>query len=324
METRAGFGRWAFGGTVMLAALTGCRDVRDNFRPVLTDAPFVYDMGELRVIGNDELEASLGNPQSISDALVYGQLGAGENAGQYGGATFNFTGTGGDVCVVVDPEALFWNKEISQDATNRYKYEDVFEDDGDVDLSVGLTAYYTGSPGEEVGTFDATYTDDLGTEHTLAFDECVQTGLFGDPAHAGRATVEYCTIDTSLRPGVSYTALLKTFALPIDDSILNFGAMVYDGPCATQSNDVEQPDGTTQTVVTGLTWLDTDGVVNHGASECVIPNEVGNAEADGEAPDEKAWFPDAETAYCSGKGKFNSFCSDHVDDDYPPCNEADY
>lgn len=285
-------GNLALGALLALSGLaSGCTNVRDGFRPVLTDAPFVYDIGELRVIGAEELAGV--DPSTVPDAVHYGQLGAGENAGLYGGATFQFRATGSSVCVVVDPEAMFWNKEIStQSNTVQYKFEDIFEDDGDLDLSAGLAAYYTGSPGSEIGDFSAVYDDPAGVEHELAFNECIQTGYFGDPAHAGRATVEYCDIDTSLHSGVMYTAVLETFALPIDDSILNFGALAFDGRCAD------------------LPWYDSNGALLAGASECVIPNEVEYADANG-IPEEKAWFPELERAYCSGVGKVNTFCKDN-------------
>lgn len=285
-------GTLALGALVALTGLSsGCSSVREDFRPVPSDAPFVYDIGELRVIDADELGAADLDHAAIEDALHYGQLGVGESAGVFGGATFQFRGTGRDVCIVVDPESVFWNREISAQATNTYDYEDLFEDDGDIDLSVGLTAYYTGSPGSEIGDFNAVYDDPSGVEHELAFNECVQIGLFGDPAHAGRGTVEYCSIDTSLREGVMYTALLETFALPIDDSILNFGTLAFDGSCGD------------------LPWIDANGASQTGASECVIPNEVGNADPNG-LPEEKAWFPDLEKALCTGKGKVNTFCDE--------------
>jgi hypothetical protein len=278
----------------LVAFTTSCVNVRDRFRPVLTDAPFVYDIGELAPINEADLTAAQEDLLAIPESVHYGQLGAGVNPGIFGGATLQFAGTGGNVCVIVDPESMFWNKQIStQSNTVQYKYDDIYTDDGDIDVSVGLTAYYTGSPGQEIGDFEAEFTDASGVPHQLEFNECVQTGYFGDPAHAGRGTVEYCQIDTSLRPGVMYTAVLETFALPIDDSILNFGVMVFDGNC----QDVP--------------WVDQDGGISNGPTECVLPNEVGNADPNG-LPDDKAWFPELESAYCTGKpAQINSYCKDN-------------
>jgi hypothetical protein len=282
----------AFGALVLLAS--GCSNIRDNFRPVLSDAPFIYDIGELRVIGGDELEADGFDYTSVPDALHYGQLGAGENPGLYGGATFEFRGTGRDVCVVVDPEAMFWNVEISTQEQSGYKYEDLFEDDGDLDMKAGLTAYYNGSPGIEIGDFSAVYDDAAGVEPELEFNECVQTGYGGtSPVHAGRGSVEFCDMDTSLHPGVMYTAVLETFALPIDDSVLNYGTMVFDGKCSD------------------LPWRDANGEKGSGGTECVIPNEIQNADPGLAIPEDKAWFPELESAFCTGKGKVNTWCKDN-------------
>jgi hypothetical protein len=286
---------------VTLALLgAGCSDAQGSFYLQQSDAPFIYDIGELEPIDRDGLEAAQADITSIPASLHYGQLGAGENQGVFGGATYQFAGTGGRVCVVVDPEAVFWNRELStQSSSLRYKYDDVYSDDGDIDISVGLTAYYTGSPGEEIGDFQAVYTDPAGVSHELEFNECVQTGYFGDPAHAGRATVEYCEIDTSLRPGIMYTVVLETFALPIDDSVLSFGTMVFDGRC----DDV--------------VWTDDEGGTSEGVTECAIPNEVEHADPNG-LPEGKEWFPDLERAFCAGKGKVNSYCGDNIG---AGCNE---
>lgn len=281
--------------TLALVALSGCGDsLRDQFRPAITDAPFVDDLGVIDVVSHDDLVAALeGDPMSIPNSLVYSQLGQGEEFGVFGGATVQFAGTGGNVCVVADPEAVYWLRALdTQSEDRRYKYDDVFEDDGDVDISVGLTAYYNGSPGVEIGDFNAVYDDASGQEHTLAFNECTQIGLFGDPAHAGRGAVEYCDIDTSLREGVMYTVLLETFALPIDDSILNYGVMVYDGDCES---------------VPGIRG----GAVQDGISECSIPNEVAYAEADGEATGGKDWFAELEAAFCQGEAAVNRYCQDN-------------
>ena len=50
-------------------------------------------------------------------------------------------------------------------------------------------------------------------------------------AHAGRASAEYCTINTSNREGKLYTVVLESFAVPLDDGALGFGAVVLDGSC---------------------------------------------------------------------------------------------
>jgi hypothetical protein len=287
-------------GLALIGLLSSCSNVRQQFYLVESDAPFVYDIGELEPIGYDALVAAQEDMAGIPESVHYGRLGAGPT-GLYGGATFEFRGTGGRVCVIADPEAMFWSMELDEFSNStRYKYEDIYTDDGDVDMSVGLTAYYTGSPGQEIGDFEAVYTDELGVAHELEFNECRQVGYFGDPAHAGRATVEACEVDTTLRPGVLYTGLLRTFSLPIDDNVLNFGVMVYDGRC----DDVP-----------GLV----EGELTTGVNECTIPNEVGNSEPNGLAED-KSWFPEVEQYYCGGKNKVNSWCKDNPGEG---CQEPD-
>lgn len=272
----------------------GCDLTGDEFRPAITGVPAVIDLGVLEVVTEDQRRE---DPTTIPEAIHYGQLGAPENVGIYGGATFQFRGTGGPVCVVTDPEAVFWNRSVStQTETGNFKYQDIYGDDGDVDLSVGLSAYYTGSPGVEIGSFEANYTDPTGYDHTLEFNECVQVGIFGDTdVHSGRATVEYCDVNTDQKAGILYTVLLETFRLPTDDSILNYGTAVYEGDCASL-----------------------------GVNECTLPNEVGNADPNG-LPESKAWFPDFEQDFCIGVARTNAFCAAGFEDypDNPPCIDPD-
>jgi hypothetical protein len=161
----------------------------------------------------------------------YGIVGQSE-AGVKGGATLTFKGTGAEVCVVVDPETVFWNASVAAVAPDeRYAYPDLEEDDGDMDLFVGLSSYYTGSPGIEIGDFKGFYTDSLGTEIEIEYGECIQTSSYTNTAHSGRASVEYCTINTRNREGVEYTVVLESFSIPLDDGSLGFAAMVIDGAC---------------------------------------------------------------------------------------------
>jgi hypothetical protein len=136
------------------------------------------------------------------------------------------------------------------------------------------------------------YTDPLGEAHELEFNECTQTGYQGTPeVHSGRGTAEFCTIDTDNRAGITFTGVLDTFALPHDDSILNFGLAVLDGACAS-------------------------------ITECTIPNEVGLAEGV-DAIAGKEWFTEIESAICQGVGAVNRVCEEGMDayPDSPPCEE---
>lgn len=262
------------------AALFGCDASGDRFRPQVSDVPAVQDLGVLP-----------------TDEVVYGQIGASADPTIISGATFQIVGTGGPICIVVDPEAVYWSQSMSPGASSRndYLYFDRVNDDGDLDLDVGLTAYYTGSPNVQLGDFKATYTDDLGQDHTLEFNECIQYNAFGEPAHAGRANVEFCTIDTDQRAGVLFTAQLKGFSLPIDDSILNYAVLVLPLEEGESCESALSPD------------------------ECTLPDEVNL----GGAEDKDSLFPDLEAAYCeSSPNSLNDFCEEHLNDENPPCTEG--
>jgi hypothetical protein len=133
----------------------------------------------------------------------YGVLGQSE-VDVRGGATFTFRGTGAPVCLIVDPESVFWNTAVASQGQNlAYRYPDMEEDDGDIDIFAGLSSYYTGSPGVELGNFKGFYTDSLGTQIEIEYGECFQFGAQSGMtnAHAGRAMPEYCTIDTTDNEG---------------------------------------------------------------------------------------------------------------------------
>jgi hypothetical protein len=226
----------------ILSALTGCDRSGSELVPRPSDAfPGVIEAGELRVISTTELEElqSIGPDYCEDDGsgkrCLYGQVGATEQ-GKKGGATFTFTGTGTDVCIITDPETVFWNTSIALSGRKeKYAYPDNTIDDGDIDLQAGLSSYYTGSPGVELGDFAGYYTDSLGREIEISYSECTQTGYQGQSdAQAGRATVEYCDVATSGREGVQYTVVLSTFSVPLDDGVLSFGAVVVEGKCSSR------------------------------------------------------------------------------------------
>jgi len=268
---------------IALLSLLACADRAADFRPEITGVPAVVDLGTVETIPQETWQDSAFGG-TAAEGVLYAQLGAPENAGIYGGATVSFRGTGGPVCVVADPEAVFWNLSVDADAEGgrRYSYLDNVEDDGDLDVAVGLTAYYTGSPGVEMGDFNAVYDDPSGVEHTIAFNECVQVGRFGDlNVHAGRATVEFCDVDTDQRAGIPYTIVLRTFALPHDDSILSYGVAVFEGRCEDLA-----------------------------PTECTLRDEVSRAEPEGATPAGKEWFPVLEDKVCDGVVKVNTFCEE--------------
>jgi len=163
----------------------------------------------------------------------YGQLGRSPELTQ-GGATFTFIGTGEDVCVIVDPETVFWSQSIAPaNRVDQFAYPDHFDDDGDLDIFAGMSSYYTGSPGVEIGDFRGFYTDSKGEVVEIQYGECFQTGSSQGmtDAHSGRGTTEYCTIDTDQQEGVEFTVVLETFSVPLDDGVLSFGVTVMNERC---------------------------------------------------------------------------------------------
>jgi hypothetical protein len=295
--------------------LAGCANEADPFRPQVSDVPGIQDLGVIEILTDEDRASGLPlSDPSYEGKVYYGRLGATEDAQAVGGATFQFEGTGGSVCVAVDPEAVFWNFAVAESTSGKYKYKDHYADDGDIDLKVGLSAYYTGSPGVEIGSFEALYTDPSGVEHSLEFNECTQTGYQGTPdVFAGRASVEYCTIDTATRAGVMYTVLLETFSLPVDDDIVSFGAVVMDGGCGF-------------------------GDSADAIDECLLPNEVGWAEPEENVTfDEngdpvvegKEWFPGIEAAFCDKPKSVNDICeawiaSAQYQEGDGPCDETGF
>ena len=260
-----------------LASASCDRLGRDYLTAPTEGWPGVVHIGELPVLGSSEFQAEADRIENIH----YDRLGAAE-AGTHGGATATFTATGGSVCVIVDPEAVFWNQSVAAQGTKeQYVFPDNYRDDGDIDIEVGLTAYYTGSPGYEMGDFAAIYEDSLGNEVRLEFNECFMPG-YGSTvdAHAGRAALEYCTIDTSVHPGKSYTVVLNAYSVPLDDGLLDYAVAIVDGACS----DIGQAAG--------------------GLDECLLPSEA-RSKDDLDLPDDN--FDDLEQAYCAGN--IYEFCT---------------
>lgn len=284
--------------SLVFLALLGCDHTGFAFRPEVSDAPAVSDLGQILPLNLDDWTLSGRDAAAFPDSIIYSEVGADENPGNVTGATAHFTGTGGNVCLVVDPEAVYWARSLATSGAGRYKFDDDYTDDGDIDMDAGLTAFYTGSPGVEMGDFKATYSDEAGVDHEIEFNECVQTGYGGSgDVHAGRATVEECVINTDQHAGVEYTVALRTFALPLNDSRLGFAVGAFDvgtGKCdsiysdETHTADVDNP-------------------------ECLFENE-GTLGAENDRTG-------IEDAFCQGISAVNSYCELHVADENPPCNE---
>ncbi|MCB9672648.1 MAG: hypothetical protein H6734_24435 [Alphaproteobacteria bacterium] len=257
----------------------------------------------------DDLEALQDDGRAaVLAATTYAEVGP--NSEPFpSGATFEFFGNGGDICIFVDPELVYWPQSVSTISPSaQYRFPDNVYDDGDIDLRVGLSVYYRGTPGLRMGGFEVQYADDLGNGVAIDLVACKPLNDYqNQEPHAGRASVEYCTVRNT-QPGVSYTAALEAFSLPRDDGRLAFGFVVSNGPC----------DGATDSLV-GL--MAPVGIGNTGVNqECVITGEALPAKAEGEGANlyygyqEGRSYPgseDFEETYCSGSGLLD-FCREEV------------
>jgi hypothetical protein len=286
--------------SLLFLTLVGCDHTGFAFRPNPSDAPAVSDLGELMPLDVDKWNSGQGalDPMAWPESIMYAEVGASANPGTKTGATAHFKGTGGTVCLVIDPESVFWARSMASSGGGRYKYDDNYGDDGDLDMDVGLTAFYTGSPGVEMGDFKAVYTDDAGADHSLEFNECVMAGYGGaTDVHAGRSSPERCALDTTQTAGVEYTIALTSFSLPLNDSRLAYAVGVFDvgdGNCDDVFKNVD-------------------------AEECLFTNEAGLGAAGDEAQDQ--YWTGIEAAFCQGPGKVNDYCEAHLDAPNAPCNE---
>ena len=274
--------------TLLLAVVAaGCYDSGGEFAPEVTDVPGIVDLGQIQNISVDDWRDPDFDPRDPSSGVVYAQVGADSDPSVTGGATFQFSGNGNPVCVLMDPETVFWSRVLNEGSTG-FLFDDNYDDDADLDMDVGLTAYYTGSPGVEIGNFNAEYTDAAGLPHNLAANECVQSGYTGEAVHPGRGSVESCPISTQERGGVSFTGVIRTFQLPTSDSIANFALAVVEVPGPDRS---------------ACSALSVD--------ECTLPDEHGLGVADDRS--------EVEAAFCDGARKVNDYCEAHLDDENPPC-----
>jgi len=196
------------------------------FAGAVEGVPGVLHLGEI-------VPADIESPADIDANAVYGEVGP-TGTSDKGGVTFTFQGTGGHVCIWVDPELVFWNQSVaSRRPVERYVYPDNVFDDGDLDLFAGLAAYYNGSPGEDLGSFEVRYEDSLGNPVTVALNECTITSMtLPSGGHSGRGAPEYCTIYNT-QPGVDYMVVMETWSTPLDDDVLGYGLVLSNGTCPT-------------------------------------------------------------------------------------------
>lgn len=231
------------GSTVLAGCLASERDLL--FPAAVEGVPAIVHLGELTpLVLNTEIPADenaalpvvAANRETVANGTIYHELGP-TGTTEFGGSTFNFKGTGGNVCVWVDPELLSWSQSVQPNGGNpNFEYPDNIYDDGDIDLQGGLSVYYSGNPGDVIGSFSVDYRDALGNVVPIDLVECfILSERLGasasvTPSHAGRGSPEYCTIENTIA-GVDYTMLLETYSTPIDDRRLGYGLVVTEGTC---------------------------------------------------------------------------------------------
>lgn len=225
-------------GTAALALsgafASGCNlDQSFAYPAPVEGVPGVVDLGTLIPVEAPDGLSSFEDAQAYyRESIIFGELGP-TGSPEYGGVSFNFEGTGGDVCIFMDPETVSWNAFVSPTSTNfEFSHPDNLYDDGDLDIEGGLSVTYSGSPGDRIGTFEVLFEDDLGIDVPIDFSECfIQSPYVANAgSHSGRAVSEFCTLNTTIQ-NVSYTVLLEAFSLPQDDNRLGYGLLVVDGTC---------------------------------------------------------------------------------------------
>lgn len=270
-----------------LAVLAGCdRSGADLLPDYDNGVPSIVEIGKIQVLTEDQFVEFMATSE-IDPAMDWGQWGidtaaldgvtpqqwcteenddgqprcyfgqlSSPETGYRGGATFTFDGPDDEevttVCIITDPETVYWTQSVVADPLGEalaYQYPDEHADDGDVDLFAGLSSYYTGSPGIELGDFRGFYTDSLGREIEIEYGLCNQTGYIDDGQHPGRAAVEYCDVDTQNRAGIEFTGVLDTYSVPTDDGAVSFGLMVVEGRCSRLPTRMNNQNGGSRLVI---------------------------------------------------------------------------
>ncbi|NCG18722.1 MAG: hypothetical protein GWP91_06895 [Rhodobacterales bacterium] len=290
--------------TALVIGSSGCDYTGDwLFAAKIDGVPGVIHVTPEAGDGEYLVPAVITSDEELRAATIYVELGPTGTVEQ-GGATFNFQGIGGPVCIWADPEVAFWSQAVATNPDELLKtwtYPDNGYDDGDIDLYAGLSAYYTGSPGVRVGDFEVSYTDSLGNPVPIELASCTSYGLFDQAnAHSGRGYPEACDIDfTDL--GVSYTGLLQSFSTPLDDDRLGVAFIVAEGTCAQ---------------LAGISSA--GGAIEEFTAECLLmgeamfPNDVQPDPGPHYGYDSaRAWSGSEafELAYCQGMdGNMKQFC----------------
>jgi hypothetical protein len=213
-------------------ALVGC-DL--DAQPLLQN----YD-GET-VQGADVVDLDVGeDPPEMDGDTFSGFLGPSDiGQGDHSGSTATFTGTGGRVCLIIDPQSVWrddkWIDESGSEQNNPFMYDYPY-DDGDLDLQAGLAAYYTGSPGERMGDFINSFPDDNGVDRRVDLNTCLledRWGIVGSAA--GRGTPEWCSFETVA--DTQYRIAITVFSVPTNDNSLKYAFEIRDGDCPVQVDE---------------------------------------------------------------------------------------
>lgn len=281
----------------LLLAASACDYSGDwLFATSVPGVPGVIHLGEIT-------PATVNTASQADSNAIYGEVGP-TGTPEPGGVTFTFTGTGGDVCLWVDPELIYWNQAVAATGRReRYSYPDNVYDDGDLDLYAGLAAYYNGSPGEKIGDFVVRYQDSLGNPVNVDINECtIPTALASTGGHAGRGAPEHCTLHNT-ETGVSYLVLLQSWSVPLDDSVLSYGLLVTNGSCDTLQQKVlpiaEQTVPGQECLIEGESTIENaPGAPGpwYGASN--VPSRPGST--------------DFEETFCNPNADLAAFCQDEA------------
>jgi hypothetical protein len=194
-----------------------------------------WDAGTSDFLAPDVQDLDLVDEPPVLDGRTFrGEVGPGDiGGGRPSGATFSFTGTGERICLIVDPQSVF-RDDLTRNPDGGEGpdpfFEDFPHDDGDIDLLAGQAAFYTGTPGEEMGDFVAGFIDDNGVERRIDLNLCLMTDYFGQAGgHAGRASPEWCSFMTTT--DVLYRVVLQVYSVPMDDNRLRFALELRSGEC---------------------------------------------------------------------------------------------
>ena len=194
-----------------------------------------YDVAAGELLPADVVDLDrVDDPPALDGGAFRGDVGPSDiGAGNVAGATVTIEGTGDRVCVIVDPQSVFrddtWIDATGSQQPNPFM-RDYPHDDGDIDLLAGLAAYYTGTPGSEMGDFINFFPDENGVERRVDLNICLQQDQFGaNGGSAGRATPEFCSFPTEV--GVDYRIALVVYSVPLDDNLLGYMLDIRTGEC---------------------------------------------------------------------------------------------